>query len=244
MPDLGELTRDRLPHTLPVTAPLYPAPPWPLPGARILKLAFETDAQTTLKWLPPSLGRTSPAYAIITVAHYPQSPLGPFSLATQFLGCRARMFIRAFALHAVTDKVEALAALREVWGFPARLGRVKLSVGKRSVSARVGVEGQTVAHLRLNRAESCHADLIRFDPTLNVRLVPAIQQGKRHSLLEVVQIDPEYAIKEALRGRPQVSYPEANEGSPWHLVRPLSMIAATYCVADTELPLARFVMPY
>ncbi len=35
-----------------------------------------------------------------------------------------------------------------------------------------------------------------------------------------------------------------NSHAPWHLLPPLSMISATYSVGDTELPLARFVMPY
>src|SRR3990170_1608975 len=109
MPDYGRLTQDELPHTLPAVSPLYPPPPWPLPGARILKLVFETDKETVLRWLPPALSRSSPPYAIITVAHYPESPVGPFSLATQYIGCRARIFIRALALQAIVDNARALA---------------------------------------------------------------------------------------------------------------------------------------
>ncbi len=244
MPDLGRLKRHRLPHALPITAPLYPPPPWPLPRARILKLIFETDAQAALDWLPPSLGRTSPAYAIITVAHYPESPIGPFSLAAQYVGCRARLFSRAYTLHAVTDNVRALVALREMWGFPARLGRIRLSAGPRAASARVTVEGRTLADLRLSHAQTCDPGLIRFDPLLNLRLVHNLQQGKRYSLLEVVQIDPDYRITEAVRGRASLTYPEPSDDAPWRLLQPLSMISATYSVGDTELPLARFVMPY
>jgi len=244
MPDLGRLTRDRLPHALPATAPLYPPPPWPLPGARTLKLVFETDAETALNWLPPSLGRTSPAYGIITATHYPESPIGPFSLAAQYIGCRARMFIRAFALQAVADSERAVAALRELWGFPATLGSVRLRAGPRSARASVAAGGQPLADLRLSGGEPCDPALIRFDPVLNLRLIGSIQPGKRHALLEVVQIDPDYTIAAAVRGRPYVAYPAAPEANPWQLLQPLSMISAAYCVGDTELPLARFVMPY
>ena len=244
MPDLGRLTRDRLPHALPATAPLYPPPPWPLPSARTLKVVFETDAETALNWLPPSLGRTSPAYAIITASHYPESPVGPFSLATQYVGCRARMFIRAFALQAVADSARAVAALRELWGFPAILGAVRLRAGPRSARATVAADGQALADLRLSGGERCDPALMRFDPVLNVRLISGIQPGKRHALLEVVQLDPDYTIASALRGRPGLSYPAGAEGNPWRMLRPLSMISAAYAVMDTELPLARFVMPY
>lgn len=244
MPDLGRLTRDRLPHTLPATAPLYPPPPWPLPGARTLKVVFETDTEATLNWLPPSLGRTSPAYGIITATHYPESPVGPFSLAVQYIGCRARMFSRAFALHAVADSAPAVAALRELWGFPAALGSVRLRAGPRSARATIAVGGHVLADLALSSGGPCDPSLVRFDPVLNVRLLSSIQPGKRHSLLEMVQLDPEYTIAKAIRGQPRLAYPSAAEGNPWHLLRPLNMISAAFAVMDTELPLARFVMPF
>ena len=244
MPDYGRLTQERLPHTTPVVSPLYPPPPWPLPGARILKIVFETDKETVLNWLPPTLSRSSPPYAVITVAHYPESPVGPFSLATQYIGCRARIFIRALALQAVVDSDRALGGLREVWGFPCRLGRVRLSVRPAGVSARVQSGGAVLAEVGLRRAQAIDAELIRFDPVLCVRMAPAVQEGTRHALLETLQIDPEVTVREAKRGRGVVRYPSAGEGAPWHILPALNVVTATFCVADTELPLARFATPY
>ena len=244
MPDHGRLSQQLLSHTSPAISPLYPPPPWPLPGARILKLAFETDKHPVLNWLPPALSRSSPPYAIITVAHYPESPIGPFSLAAQYIGCRARMFIRAFTLQAIVDSEPALAALREVWGFPCKLGRVSLTARPNGVSARVSRGGAVLAQLRLSRAEAIDPSAIRFDPVLNVRLTPPIEEGKRHALLEMVQIDPDYEILESLRGQGWLRYPSASVGDPWHLLPVLNIISATYSVTDTGMPLARFVMPY
>src|SRR5437870_10906602 len=126
VPDYGRLTQTRLPHSAPAVSPLYPPPPWKLPGARVLKLLFETDVDPVLTWLPPKLSRSSPPYAIITAAQFPQSPVGPFSLAAQYIGCRAGFFIRALTLQAVCDTAPALAALREVWGYPCTPGQLEL----------------------------------------------------------------------------------------------------------------------
>src|SRR5919108_4197951 len=126
MPEYGRLGQDVLAHTLPALAPLYAAPPWPLKDVRILKILYETDAAPVIQWLPPRLSRSAPPYASITVARYPESPVGPFSLAAQYIGCHAGMVVRAFTLQAVTDKTTALAALREVWGYPCTLGSVAL----------------------------------------------------------------------------------------------------------------------
>ncbi len=68
MPDQGRLTEPRLPHTTPAVAPYYAPPPWKLPGARVLKLMYETDTEPLLAWLPAKIKRSSPPYAIITVS--------------------------------------------------------------------------------------------------------------------------------------------------------------------------------
>ncbi|MBI1885959.1 MAG: acetoacetate decarboxylase family protein [Chloroflexi bacterium] len=244
MPDFGRLSADRLPHTTPVAAPLYPPPPWSLPGAEILKVTFEIDKDVCLNWLPPSLGRTSPAYAHVIIARYPESPVGPFSLATQYLGCRSRMFVRAYTVQAVTDNEAALSALRETWGFPCKLGRVELSRKGGAVEAGVERGGRRLVAVSFSDGAPIDAESVRFDPVLNLRLVPAVQEGKPPALVELAQIGPAYTIREALRGKAAVTYPEPSEGDPWHLLQPLYPIAAVFVVADTELPYARFVQPY
>jgi acetoacetate decarboxylase len=244
MPDAGRLTQDRLPHASPIVAPAYPAPPWALPGARILKVAFETAIDPVLDMLPPRLTRSAPPYAVITVAQYPESPVGPFSLATQCIGCRAGFFIRAYALQAVVDNPAALSGLREVWGVPAKLGQVSLTADANAVSARVSCDGNVVVEVALAEAEPIDADSLRLDPVLNLRITPSLQKGKPHESVQLVQIDPEYAIREPVRGRGSVRYPESSDADPWHMLPVLNVISAVFCTADTEMPLARFVMPY
>ena len=243
MPDQGRLTEPRVPHTSPAVAPLYPPPPWKLLGARVLKLMYETDVEPLLAWLPPKLTRSSPPYAVITVAEYPDTPIGPFSLAAQYLGCRAGFFIRALTLQAVTDSATAMAALREVWGYPCRLGTVSLDREGSVKTASVGAGGAPLAALEITDAEPIEGDLLRFDPILNLRLFPSLEEGKKHDLIQMVQIDPDYVVQAAERGAGSVEFPAGAE-SPWAVLPVRNIISAAYCEMDTELPLARFVIPY
>jgi acetoacetate decarboxylase len=244
MPDQGRLTQERLPAVAPAISPLYPKPPWPLPGARTLKLLYETDTEPVLTWLPPKLTRSSPPYAVLTVTHYPETPIGPFSLAAQHIGCRAGFFIRAFTVQAITDSPAALAALREVWGYPCKLGSVTLDAQGGEVTATVSHAGDTVAEASLAGGSPVDGGSVRLDPVLNVRTAPSLEPGKLHDLLQVVQIDPDSEPKEAVRGSGLLVFPSQSEAAPWHLLPMRNMVAAVYCTVDTELPLARFVMPY
>jgi acetoacetate decarboxylase len=244
MPDYGRLTEERLPAASPAIAPLYPPAPWKLPGATVLKVLYETDAEPVLAWLPPKLSRSSPPYAIITVARYPESPIGAFSLATQGIGCRAAFFIRAFTLQAVTDNPAALAALRELWGYPCKLGAMDLTAGDGSASASVRVDGETIAGVALTGGIPIDGASVRFDPVLNLRLAPSLEDGRRHDIVQMVQIDPDLEGRDAVRGKGDVTFPATSDAAPWHLIPCRHVISTVCCTVDTELPLARFVMPY
>lgn len=244
MPVYGRLAEDRLPYASPLPAPLYPPPPWPLRDARLLKLAFETSEDAVLEWIPPKLTRSTPPYATIIVASYPDSPVGPFNVATQYVGCRAGFFIRAFALQSIVDSPAAVAALREVWGLPCKLGEVAVERSDGRASATVSRDGRLLATVSLTDGRPIDTSSARFDPVLTVRATPSIEDGKRHDLLQLVQIDPDYEIAECLRGVGSVQYGPHRDADPWDRVPMLNMIAAIDCLVNTEMPLARYVMPY
>ena len=239
MPDAGRLSEDRLPHTAPAIAPYYPAPPWKLPAARVIKVLYETDSAPVLEWLPPKLTRSTPPYAVITIERYDETPIGPFSAATQFIGCRAGFFIRALALQTIVDTPSALSALREVWGFPAKLGEVKVRETKTGLTARVACDGVEVAEVKLSGLEDVPASLVRFDAMLTLRTAPSLKDDARHDLLQMVQVDPDYEVKSAWRGSGALTL-----GETWDVLPVRNVVASLSCEMDTELPLARFVMPY
>jgi acetoacetate decarboxylase len=244
MPDHGRLVEELVPHTTPLLAPPYPPPPWKLPGATILKFVFETDTEPVLTWLPPKLTRSSPPYAAITVEHYPESPVGPFSMANQYIGCRAGFFIRAFALQAIVNEPLALAALREMWGYPGQLGQVALETTATGARAEVRRNASLLLKAELTDAQPLDAELTRFDPVLTLRLIPSLQESVRHDLVQMVQIDPEIEVTDAIRGGGSFSYPETAEANSWAALPNRNLISTVCCTVDTELPLARFVMPY
>lgn len=246
MPEFGRLTRERVPSATPFVAPLYPPPPWDLPGARILQTLFEIDKEVALDWLPPGLSRPVPPYAQIIVAQYDTSPIGPFSIASQLITCRSQTRARGYALQSVVDgPPAALAALREVWGFPAKPGRVRLDVSDSAITAAISDDGgRTVATVSVSDLHAADPMNIHYDPILAPRLSPAVQDGKGPSLLELTQVDPDYTIGDCRLGAGVIHYPAAGEGYPWHLLQVRNMIATTFTVSDTTLPWARFMVDF
>src|SRR2546423_8999481 len=127
MPDYGLVAAEELGPTTPQLAPLYPALPWQMPGARIIKLAYEVGTDFIRHTLPSGLARSTPPYGTLIVYDVPDSPFGPYRMVAQTLACRYRNFARVYVLQAVVDNPIALAALREVWSYPAAPGTVDIT---------------------------------------------------------------------------------------------------------------------
>ncbi|MFN8559443.1 MAG: acetoacetate decarboxylase family protein [Dehalococcoidia bacterium] len=246
MPEFGRLSRDRLPYTTPFVAPLYPPPPWPLPDTRIVQVLFEIDRDVALDWLPPGLAKPVPPYAQILVWRCPESPVGPFALAMQLIVCRSQTRARGFAFHGLVDgPPAALAALREVWGIPARPGRVRLDASDKEIGAEVADEdGRLVATVRVGDLHAADPANIHYDPILAPRLAPPVQENAEPGLLEMAQVDPDYTIKECRLGAGAITYPESSATAPWSLLAVRNMIATTYTVSDTSLPWARYTVAF
>ena len=235
MPLFGTLELDRAAPRLATLRDLD-TEPWTLPQAEILQLAFEVP-RATQALLPRAMHPAIPPYVTLHVTRYPESPAGPFALATLRLMARAGAHPRGFFLGAVASTPEAAAALRERWGLPAVAGTVTLRRRHDRVMASVTRDGAPILECALVDPQPISGGDVQYIHSVTLAQVPL--DGTTAPWL--VQVDPRYTFHKAERGRPEVSRLDAEA---WNAaaVRLLNPIAATVCTVDTDLPRIRFVM--
>ena len=209
---------------------------WTLPGAEILQLAFEVP-RATASLLPPAMHPAIPPYATIWVTRYPESPVGPFTLAQLRLMGRAGAHPRGLVLGAVASSAEAASALRERWGLPAVPGQVTLTRRHDRITATVTRDGSTVLDCGLIDPDPISPTDVQYIHSLALARAPL--DGTIAPRL--IQVDSRYTLRKADRGRPRVSVLDA---AAWNAgpLRLLNPIAATVTASDTDLPRIRFVM--
>jgi hypothetical protein len=137
----------------------------------------------------------------------------------------------------VTENATALTALREVWGYPCTLGSTEISDDGLAATVK-DATGAILAEASIADAKPIDPEAMRFDPVLNVRAIPSLEEGRTHDLLQLLQIDPEHEIGESLRGKGSLTL------GNWDVLPVRNIISSVTCTLNTELPLARFVMPY
>ena len=209
---------------------------WTLPDAEILQLSWEVG-EDTLPLLPRAMHPAVPAYVSITVTRYPVSPVGPFLLAQVRLMGRAGAHPRGLVMGAVASTRPAVDELRARWGYPATLGQVALIRYHDRVAAEVRRDGESILDAALLGPEMISPGDVQYIASVTLAEVPEAEGPQRR----IVQVDPDYTLKRAERGRPHASRFAAEAwGVPGLTL--LHPISASATVCDTDLPRIRFVM--
>ncbi len=209
---------------------------WTLKGAQILNVYYEVDIDLAQQLLPVTVRPVIPAYAMFNVTHYPESPVGPFTIADVRLGCRAGVRPRGLTLASYVDSEAAARELAHRWGFPARVGKVALrAFHDRVVGRVVTAEGKPALEVEMLDRDFISGGDIQYVSSMH------LCRNREDGKLTIVQCDPEWTFSKAERGRPNlVSFDSAlwNGGDK---VRPNWPISASYAIADVTLSKIRYV---
>ena len=244
MPDYGLVAAEELGPTTPQLAPLYPAMPWEMPGARIIKLAYEVGTDFIRHTLPAGLARSTPPYGTLIVYDVPESPFGPYRLAAQTLACRYRNFARVYVLQAVVDNPVALAALREVWSYPAAPGTVELTDDEGTVQGLVAAPGGApLARFTLTDIQGAEADRLVIDGELTARVPPRFSTGDAEPV-RLVQVNRAFALRDPTRAKFSIEFRSAGDRYPWGAVPVTNLIIAVDTRADLEYAPTEHVLDY
>lgn len=211
--------------------------PLTLEGVEVLQLMYELDDSAMLSLLPPALHPTIPPTVTAVFWRARSSPWGPFELAQVRVGCRAGARPRALLLRAYCDNDAAREALADRWGFPTAPATVRLRHGYDRTVGTVVTEGHSILEAYLIDPEPISGGDLQYIANLNLARVPAAEGAR----LRLVQVDPEYVIHRAERGRPEL---RGLEPSAWALDGAVVdwPVSASYAFCDIELPRIRYLV--
>ena len=209
---------------------------WELKDAEILNLAFEVMEEPAEYLVPPGLHPSIPPYATLTIARFPNSPVGAFMLAQVRLVVRAGIRPRGLLLGAYTDSDKAVTELPRRWGFT--LGRADIVLQSRHdrVIGQVVRDGRTILDMALENPEHISGSDVTYLDSLHLARV--LESGKETPL--IVQVDPEYIFHNAQRGKAHLLALQADAWGADNRLRCTAPMHATFCRCDTDLPKLRF----
>jgi hypothetical protein len=206
--------------------------PADLPECHVLQVMYESRTADVLRLLPPALHPTIPPIISVLAYHCDSSEFGPFTLAQLRVHGRAGARGRGLLTSSVTDSAGAAEVLRARWGYNCSVG----SVEYRSYQDRIELlvaDGAKSFSAALEAPEPIAPGEVQYTVNVHVADTPV---GRR-----LVQVDPEFAMHRADRGRPRLDGFSPGEWNMPGLAVSIP-VSASRTVADVVLPKLRYLM--
>lgn len=233
-------TRDNVrpdPYGSPPLSPLYEPPPFEYRDSWTMLVVFRTDPRVLGDLVPPPLVASDSATMWVTVnrmfatgfGHYQEFVLG--ALAT-YQGRTVN-----YCVYLVLDCDIAIAAGREIWGFPKKYGRVDLVERDGVLVGTVERGGMTLVRAAVQISDRGRAeDLATSLEYVNLKLIPSV---KRNALPDVKQLTSTTAqnmvIKNVFKGRASLEF-GVSPADRLSEVPVLEVLGGFYYQFDATLP--------
>ena len=221
----GTLNTAQLGFSMPPYAPLFPKPPYFYKNASLMIFKYVTDA-TAAQMIPDSVELTDPPTAGLVFARYPFSSLGSYDEVVLFLDVKFKGKQLQFAsfLYVTTDS--AMAAGREMGGYPKKIARIEFlpgpdqtavmerPAGLRICTGTMRPEVRQVPPATPPKTAAMAPPLVLSYLTL--RLIPSPQLNQPPSVLELLQTQWTIDIAEMWTGPGSCQFSGASALDPLH----------------------------
>lgn len=160
---------------MPLLASLYPDPPYEYRGSRLVTAAVTGSLRPGV--LPDGLDMAPDPMITVVFADYPDTTIGPYREAIVLVGCSYRGTVGLYCPFIYVDSDAALAAGREVWGFPKKFADIELDATGSTVRGRLSRLGSALLVLDGDAPEPTDpavAGAAAALPIYNHKVVPGV----------------------------------------------------------------------
>lgn len=243
MERIGRLKPDKLGYCQPVDAPLYPRPPYYCRDVQAITAIFETDEDAAAEMVPEGLTIPSPAIAFAIVVNYGFSTLGAYNESYICIAVSNEGEPAAYTPHVVVDSDLAMAAGREIWGCPKKLGKIWME------HTGMGIMGvvERPAGNRLCTVVVQPEAPAEPGPTLpgfNLRVMPSPMDGEALDCAQLIEVRFTQSFHSNWTGRATLSFGGESTVDRWCALPIKKVLGGTYAKYDMDIPVGRVVRDY
>lgn len=248
--DLGKLSFSQ-PHG---PARLYGRPPYSYRDARTITVAYIGNANGIAPFLPPGVEVADPEPLVAaSVSHYGKTPFGSYHEIWFYVRAtfRGERFVYAALMYA--DGELAIAAGRELWGFPKKRADMSLTLDGEQWNFKAHRSGQRLLDLSFvadNSDTAVLADTFNH-PTLTLRLIPNFTGEGDPDIAQLIRFSNEKRLRvnalgtlEREGGRAAVTLGQDTAADPLSGFNPKRVLGAWMSEYDCEVPAGQLVHDY
>lgn len=195
-------------YSLPQLSPLFMQPPYDYRDAWSMVVTFRTDPRAIAAYLPKPLIGDPQGTMFVTTSHFFASGFGHYNevLVGAYAKFRGRLVNHCFYL--LLDNDIAIAAGREIWGFPKKFGRVALAERDGVIAGEVDRGGLPLIRTAMELGpEVAPGEIGGSTEYTNLKLVPSIRAGAAPEVMQLTSTTlSNITIRKAYKGRATLQF--------------------------------------
>lgn len=251
MANYGKMTKESFGYSGPVDAPLFQKPPFYYRGVESMMFLYETEEEAARAIVPEGIEIASPATVNVTIFSAPFTTLGPYNSAMVRINCLWQGQPKGYVCYQIVTEDAAMAAGREIWGYPKKLGHVAFCKKSQMITATVErprTYRLCTASVR-PEAPLDDASIAALAPTLRppnicLKVIPHPVEGEGHAVAQLIEPGGSTKIAELWQGRGLIHFDTPSPIDPWHKLVVKRIIGSYYGKFDTLLTYGAVLKTY
>jgi acetoacetate decarboxylase len=245
--------------SMPYGASLFGRPPYIYRGVEDMVIAYEACPKRLAPLLPPGVtiaGET--AECLAWLRWIPFSTFGQYHEAYTMVKAQFNGRTYLYNPFMAVDNEVALAAGRELWGYPKKLGTFTRSWGDSSTGfgeqlfGRVErPTGHTLMSASMVCSERANPEELDADyPILSLRIIPDAEDISRPCIAQLIALELPVTVKtgsdgeaEFYKGPAQLRF-EGSASDPWDLAQPTRITGGFFGTFDFQLVPGKVIHDY
>jgi acetoacetate decarboxylase len=229
---------------MPIVGPLFAPPPYDYRDSWEMTIVFKTTPDVLRDLVPKPLVPNPQNLMFLVIGRYFASGFGAYnemilSTPVAFQGTPG-----TYCVYLVLDRDSPIAAGREIWGYPKKLGLVKLEEKDGVVTGTVERAGLTLVRAVMELSQLVKSETVAVKPTFNLKLIPSVKKGAppdvmqlTSTTLENLKVHREYTGKATLEFGP-------SPADPFHRIPIKEVVDGSYGNLDFTLTYGEVVHDY
>ncbi|MHA1930682.1 MAG: acetoacetate decarboxylase family protein [Candidatus Thorarchaeota archaeon] len=196
-------------YSTPIASPTYPKAPYHYKDAKLFLALFYTPEEVVSQILPKPLRPSQMPLVGLMFGEMPCVEAGTFMEAGLLAQCMyddpetGEENVGVFFSHNFVDTDVAMAAGREIWGYPRKIADIKMDWKEDTLVATATRHGTTL--LKATCTFTDEGEWIDSGPNINAQLIPSIT-GEGHDIARLNAAQLTYDIKNGRSGDVEVEF--------------------------------------
>jgi acetoacetate decarboxylase len=228
--------------SMPVSAPLYPEPPYHYPKAELTTILFSVNREAIEAIVPEPLKLSKTPMVMAFVAWYPETTIGPYHEAATFIQASFKTAegkkVDGFYCNSMfVDSDIALGAGREIWGYPKKFAEMSVKKEGNKVVGLLRRKNINVMKITVELQNP----LTQF-PGLNTLTLKQFfkPDGSGLELQELIETPQQITAVDVKAGTANIEFGKS-EADPLYLLQPKVTMQGLYGLVNLLLPYGHVV---